>query len=398
MKILVINTGSSSIKYQLFDMPSETALCSGLVEKIGESEGSITQKTAVEGQKYVENAVFDDHVSAMNRVAELLTDPEHGVIKETSEVDLVGHRVVHGGEEFAKTTFVTDEVKHTIDKLSGLAPLHNPPNLVGIDVAEKVFEKAKQVAVFDTAFHQTIPEVAYRYAIPEDMYQKYGIRVYGFHGTSHRYVTKQAAKFLNKSLDAVNLITIHLGNGASMAAIRNGQSIDTTLGLTPIGGLVMGTRSGDIDPGVIIYLAENCDMKVQDIKNMLNKESGIKGLTGDNDLRNVEERAAKGDRQAQLGLNIYAYRIKKYIGAYMAILGRVDALVFTAGVGENSDVIRSLALQGLQNFGIHLDEDKNGMGGGERDIATKDSPVRVLVIPTNEELEIARQAFNLIDD
>ena len=397
MKILVINTGSSSIKYQLFDMPDGTVLCAGLVEKIGEAEGVITQKSGPDQQKFIEHAFFADHVAAMNRVAEILTDSEQGVIANADEVELVGHRVVHGGEEFSKTTFVTGEVKEIIDKLSGLAPLHNPPNRIGIDVAEKVFNKAKQVAVFDTAFHQTIPEQAFRYAIPEDMYQKHGIRVYGFHGTSHRYVTKQSAAFLGKPLDDVNLITIHLGNGASMAAIRNGESVDTTLGLTPMDGLVMGTRSGDIDPGVIFYLAESLGMNVQDIKNMLNKESGMKGLAGDNDLRNIEERAENGDLTAQMALNIYAYRIKKYIGAYLAVLGSIDAIVFTAGVGENSTIIRALAVEGLENFGIKLDLVKNEARGGERDITAAAASVRILIIPTNEELEIARQAYHLVE-
>jgi acetate kinase len=398
MKILVINTGSSSIKYQLFAMPEGTVLCAGVVEKIGETGGRISQQPGPGRDKFVEKAYFPDHVAAMNRVAALLTDPVHGVIADAGEVELVGHRVVHGGEEFSATTLVTAEVKNIIDQLSGLAPLHNPPNRIGIEVAGKAFGKARQVAVFDTAFHQTLPAVAYRYAIPEEMYNKHGIRVYGFHGTSHRYVTRQSAKFLGKSLAEINLITIHLGNGASMAAIRHGKSVDTSLGLTPMDGLVMGTRSGDIDPGVIFYLAESLNMPVADIKNLLNKESGMKGLAGDNDLRNIEERAASGDKTAQLALNIYAYRIKKYIGAYLAVLGRLDAVVFTAGVGENSTTVRALAVSGLEHFGIKLDIGKNEERGAERDIAAGDSPVRILVIPTNEELEIARQAFNLVSN
>ena len=397
MKILVINTGSSSIKYQLFDMPAGIILCSGLVERIGEGEGRISQRKAGEEQVFTENRSFANHIEAMNVVAELITDPKYGAIKQTDEIDVVGHRVVHGGEKFAKTTFVDEDVKKILLDLSGLAPLHNPPNLVGIEVAENVFMSAKQVAVFDTAFHQTIPEEAFRYAIPEQMYQDHGIRVYGFHGTSHRYVTKQAARFLGKPLEDVNLITIHLGNGASIAAIRNGQSVDTSLGLTPMSGLVMGTRSGDIDPGVIFYMAESLKLTVREIKDILNKESGIKGLTGNNDLRNVQQRAENGDKQAQLGLKIYAYRIKKYIGSYMAVLGRVDALVFTAGVGENSALIRSLSVEGLKPFGIQIDHDLNAKGGGERDISSTNSAIRILVIPTNEELEIARQANNLME-
>jgi acetate kinase len=396
MKVLVINTGSSSIKYQLFDMPLGTVLCSGLVEKIGEGQGKITQKTEGGKKKYVEKLNLPDHTAGMNRVAALLTDAVTGVIKNTDEVEVVGHRVVHGGETFSKTTFITDDVKNTIDELSSLAPLHNPPNKVGIDVAEKVFSKADQVAVFDTAFHQTLPEKAFRYAIPNKLYKEEGIRVYGFHGTSHRYVTKETAKFLAKPLEAVNLITIHLGNGASMAAIKDGQSVDTSLGLTPMDGLVMGTRSGDIDPGVIFYLAERLSMSVADIKHTLNSESGMKGLTGDNDLRNIEERAAQGDYEAVLALEIYAYRIKKYIGAYLAVLGNIDALVFTAGIGENSPLVRQLSTAGLEAFGIVLDDEKNDTKGVLCDVSTEDSAIRILVVPTNEELEIARQAFVLV--
>ena len=396
MKVLVINTGSSSIKYQLFEMPAGKVLCSGLVEKIGETSGKITQKKDGGNTKHVEELVLKDHSAGMKRVAELLTDKKYGVIEDTAEVELVGHRVVHGGEAFSKTTFIDDAVMKTIDKLSGLAPLHNPPNRVGIEVAKKVFSNARQVAVFDTAFHQTIPEKAYRYAIPEELYREHGVRLYGFHGTSHRYVTKQAAQFLEKPLSEVNLITIHLGNGASMAAIRNGQSVDTSLGMTPMDGLVMGTRSGSIDPGVIFYLSETVGLSVGEIKRILNSESGVKGLAGDNDMRNIEDRAESGDKSAMLALEIYAYRIKKFIGAYMAVLGRVDALVFTAGIGENSPLIRRMSLEGLDSMGIDVDLDANDFKGKKRDISSSDSKVRVLVIPTDEELEIAQQAFNLV--
>jgi acetate kinase len=306
MKTLVINTGSSSIKYQLFHMPEGDVLCAGLIEKIGEDIGHISHKKFANNESDVLNEEHSilNHQAGMKKLAMLLTDEVYGVLSNADEVELVGHRVVHGGEEFAKTTIITKEVKQTIDKLAPLAPLHNPPNLIGIRMAEKVFTKAKQVAVFDTAFHQSIPEMAFRYAIPNKLYTEHGIRVYGFHGTSHRYITKQAAKLLNKPPDSTNIISIHLGNGASMAAIKDGQSIDTTLGMTPLPGLVMGTRSGDIDPAIIFYLNEQVGLPVSEIKNILNKDSGMKGLTGNNDLRKITEDAKEGNKEAQLALEI----------------------------------------------------------------------------------------------
>jgi acetate kinase len=318
------------------------------------------------------------------------------ILSSIDELDAVGHRVVHGGEEFSQTTRITGDVKKTLDKLSDLAPLHNPPNLVGIRMAEKVFINATQVAVFDTAFHQSIPEHAYRYAIPEKLYTEHGIRVYGFHGTSHRYVTKEAAKMLNKPLEKTNLISIHLGNGASMAAIKNGKSIDTTLGMTPLPGLVMGTRSGDIDPAIIFFLHEKVGLPISEVKNILNKDSGMKGLTSHNDLRQITEDAENGDKAAQLALGIYTYRIKKYIGAYIAAIGKIDAIIFTAGVGENSAKVREMSVAGLEHLGIVLHKKRNNSGSGARDVASKDSEVSILVIPTDEELEIANQAYKLM--
>ena len=397
MKTLVINTGSSSIKYQLFHMPEGEVLCAGLIEKIGEERGHIKHKKVTNGreEEFNEELSIPNHQAGMEKLAELITDSEFGVLENTDEVELVGHRVVHGGEAFAKTSIITEEVKQTIEELSNLAPLHNPPNLTGIQMAEKVFMKALQIAVFDTAFHQTIPEQAYRYAIPNKLYSENGIRVYGFHGTSHRYITKQTAKILNKPLESTNIISIHLGNGASMAAVKNGQSIDTSLGMTPLPGLVMGTRSGDIDPAIIFYLNEELGMPLKEIKNMLNKESGMKGLTGNNDLRQITEDAENGNKEAQLALKIYTYRIKKYIGSYLAIIGNVDAIVFTAGVGENSAIIREMSLAGLEHLGIVLDGSKNTTGTGTRSIATDNSAIDIYVIPTNEELEIANQAYAL---
>ncbi len=399
MKTLVINTGSSSIKYQLFAMPAGTVLCSGLIERIGEEQGHIRhiRFAGREALEYNNQAPILNHQAGMQQLAGLLTDAEFGVLAGASEVELAGHRVVHGGEHFARTTIITAGVKKTIENLASLAPLHNPPNLTGIRMAEKVFTRATQVAVFDTAFHQTLPEHAYRYAIANKFYHEHGIRVYGFHGTSHRYVAKEAAALLNKPLAECNLISIHLGNGASMAAIKNGQSIDTYLGLTPLPGLVMGTRSGDIDPAIIFYLHEHLGLPVNEIKNLLNKESGMKGLTGHNDLRQIAANADQGDKEAQLALAIYTYRIKKYIGAYMAAIGPVDALIFTAGVGENSALVREMAVTGLEHLGIVVDKKRNQAVTGQGDIAGRGSALRILVIPTNEELEIARQAYALVN-
>lgn len=398
MKVLVINTGSSSIKYQLFEMPEGKVLCTGLVERLGESVGKITHKQ-LSGDKenvFREEKPIADHSSGMQLIAALLVDETYGVLKDASEVGLVGHRVVHGGEDFSSTTQITEAVKSKVKELEPLAPLHNPPNLIGIEVAEGIFPNATQVGVFDTAFHQSMPEHAYRYAIPKDLYEEHGIRVYGFHGTSHRYITKRAAKLLNKPLDEVNLITVHLGNGASMAAVKNGKSIDTTLGLTPLPGLVMGTRSGDIDPGVLFYLNETLGYTLSEIKNILNKESGLKGLSGDNDMRGITERAERGDKDAKLALGVYTYRIKKYIGAYLAAIGGADALVFTAGVGENSPIVRAMSVEGLESLGIELDKTINQERGGERKISKSNSPIDIWVIPTNEELEIANQSYELM--
>jgi acetate kinase len=401
MKTLVINTGSSSIKYQLLSMPEGSVLCSGLLERIGEKKGRIIHKT-VEGEnekEYIFDEFIPDHEFGMKEVASLLSDDKIGVIKDVQEVELVGHRIVHGGDRFHTITLINDKVKEAILELSNLAPLHNPANLVGINTAEKVFPHATQVGVFDTAFHQSIPETAFRYALPEKFYKENAIRAYGFHGTSHRYVSRIAAEFLNKKPEDTSLITLHLGNGASVCAVKNGKSIDTSLGMTTITGLVMGTRIGDIDPGVLIYMQEILGLKYEDVKRILTKESGLLGLCGDNDLRNIVARYEGGDEQAILALSIYAYRIKKYIGAYIAAIGKVDAIVFTAGVGENSSLIRDLATRGLEHMGIAVDPLINERKSKERrDISTMDSTIKTLVIPTNEEYEIARQAYALVNE
>jgi acetate kinase len=399
MKTLVINTGSSSIKYQFFLMPEGKVLCSGLIEKIGEDEGHVRHKKLTEPViEFNEQTPILNHQNGMEKVARLLTNEEYGVIENTDEVELVGHRVVHGGEEFSSTIVITNTVKKALDKLADLAPLHNPANLVGIRMSEKVFTKAKQIAVFDTSYHQSIPEHAFRYAIPNKFYIENGIRAYGFHGTSHKYVAEEAAKMLKKPIEECNLISIHLGNGASITAIKNGKSIDTSLGFTTVPGLVMGTRSGDIDPGVIFYLNEQVGLPISEIKNILHKESGMKGLTGNNDLRQVCEDAENGNKDAQLGLEIYAYRVKKYIGSYMAAIGKVDALIFTAGVGENSPKIREMSVANLEHLGIELHKKRNLSGADARDISTKDSKVKIFIIPTNEELEIANQACALMSN
>jgi len=398
MKTLVINTGSSSIKYQFIDMPSGLVLCAGLVERIGEGTGIITHRKIIDEE--ITDAVFKEeipnHEFGMKRVASLLTDTDYGVITDTSVVKLVGHRVVLGGEKFKTTSVITSEVKKTIDTLSVIAPLHNPPNLIGIQGAEQIFPNALQVAVFDTSFHHTLPDYAFRYALPEYFYTKHGVRAYGFHGTSHQYVTGRAAKMLNKPVNEVNLITIHLGNGASITAVKKGESVDTSLGMTPTSGLIMGTRVGDIDPGVLIYMGESLGIDIQEIKRIINKESGLKGLAGNNDLRTIQEQYLEGDPKAELALKIYAYRIKKFIGSYIAVLGNVDAIVFTAGVGENSDIIRRMATDDLSHLGIDLSEELNtSKSKEERDISSDLASIRTLVIPTNEEFEIARQAYEV---
>ena len=395
MKTLVINTGSSSIKFALYQMPEGTELAVGLVEQIGEKEGSIKIETPTTNQQ--ESLTIANHQDGLKLVSEWLMNPKFNLIKDANEVSSIGHRVVHGGESFQKTTIIDTAVKAKIKELFGLAPLHNPPNYEGIEVAEHVFKEAKQVAVFDTAFHHTLPPKAYHYAIPQYLYDDYGIRVYGFHGTSHRYVARASAEHLNIEPAKANLITIHLGNGASMTAVKNGKSIDTTLGMTPLTGLVMGTRVGDLDPGIIFYLEEEKGYSISKVKNLLNKESGMKGLAGDNDLRAVTERAANGDASAQLAMEVYTYRIKKYIGAYIAAIGPIDAIVFTAGVGENSSMVREMVCTEMQHLGIEISiEENNTRKKGIRTINTPDSRVKILITPTNEEYEIARQTYELL--
>ncbi|TGE29009.1 acetate/propionate family kinase [Hymenobacter metallicola] len=401
MNIFVVNSGSSSIKYQLFRWPTEQPVCTGLVERIGQEQATITHKV-FDGQQPAADATeqkrtlpLADHEAGLREVVRLLTEGEGRVIQNPADIDVVGHRVVHGGEAFAATTLITGEVKAEIRRLFALAPLHNPANSLGIEVAERLFPQARQVAVFDTAFHQTLPEHAFRYALPEALYTEQRIRKYGFHGTSHQYVAAQAAAYLHNP-DA-RLITIHLGNGCSMAAVRGGRALDTTMGFGPLAGLVMGTRSGDLDPSVLLHLLGPLGYSAEQVSTLLNKESGMLGLTGFSDMRDIGRALAAGDTRAELAYMLYAYRIRQYIGAYTAVLGGLDAIVFTAGVGENDVLVRSRVCQDMDFFGLQLDEELNQQRRpGLRDVSGPDSRARILIIPTNEELEIARQCAELL--
>jgi acetate kinase len=397
MNVFVINSGSSSIKYQLIRMPEAIVVCSGLVDRIGLSGSTLHHKVYRDGEELIrkENLAIPDHASGLKAVSELLTDSTIGVIRDPKEIEVVGHRVVHGGESFSKTMVITQEVMEKIKKLFPLAPLHNPPNYLGIEVATAIFTHARQVAVFDTAFHQTMPPVAYRIAIPKEFYDRHGIRNYGFHGTSHKYVSQQAHDYLNKQ--ASRIITIHLGNGCSMSAVKNGVCIDTSMGFGPMNGLIMGTRTGDIDQSVIFHLVHQLGYSLNDVNSILNKKSGMLGLTGYSDMREVKAEYQKGNKDAVLAYEMYAYHIKKYIGAFAAVLNGLDALVFTAGVGENDSLTRSLASSQLEYLGIFLDEKKNQTGGKRiYEINSENSPVKILVVPTNEEMEIARQCTTLL--
>jgi acetate kinase len=399
MKILVINSGSSSIKYRLFDMTDKTVLASGVMEQIGEAESRLTHHTRNskdEMEEIVNSEPVADHQAGFQLIGTVLGGS--GALKDTRELSGICHRVVHGGEEFKEPTLIDENVMDTIRRLSPLAPLHNPANLLGIEVAMQSSPRVPQVAVFDTAFHQSIPVQAFRYAIPHDLYEAHQVRRYGFHGTSHHYVAKQAATLLDRPLNALNLITLHLGNGASAAAVKEGRSIDTSMGMTPLEGLIMGTRCGDIDPAIIFYLKRKTGLARDEVESILNHESGLKGICGVNDMRQIEELARSGNSQAQLAIEMVCYRIKKYIGAYYAVLGRLDALVFTAGIGEKSPLIRAGACRGLSHLGIEIDSEKNNPKSKKAfEIQTRGSTVKVLVIPTNEELEIAEQTVTCIE-
>lgn len=401
MKILVINTGSSSIKYQLFDMDHRKVLAIGVAEKIGEIKSLLTHKiTGKNGEDLVKvkEGRIAGHREGLSQILELLMDAQYGVIRDKSEISAVGHRVVHGGETFHSPTIINGEVMAAIKNNIPLAPLHNPSNLIGIEVARSIFSDSPQVAVFDTAFHQTLPPRAFLYALPYRLYKKDKVRRYGFHGTSHSYVANKAADYLGRPLGDLDLISVHLGNGASMAALKNGKCIDTTMGMTPLEGLVMGTRSGDVDPALPFFLADHLKMSLKEIDHLLNKESGLKGICGTNDMREVIEKKDAGETLAKTALEVYCYRIKKYIGAYFAALENLDALIFTGGIGENSPEIRRLSCQGLSRLGIEIDLEKNNKtGNGIKKINHSRGEVEILVIPTNEELQIAQETAGVID-
>ncbi len=393
MKILVINSGSSSIKFQLIGMPDEEVIASGVAERIGLDGSKIKYKS--EKGLFEKETEIVNHEAGLKMIASLLLDPDKGVIEDASGIQAVGHRVVHGGSSFSETVRIDEQVKDKIKELFGLAPLHNPHNFKGIEVAERIFPEAIQVAVFDTAFHQTIPEEAYRYAIPEEIYRNHQLRTYGFHGTSHKYVSEQASRFLQGK--AKKMITVHLGNGCSITAIEDGKSVEHSLGFGPMNGLIMGTRSGDIDQSVIFHMIDELGYTVEEVKGLLQEKSGMLGLTGFSDLREIEAAASRGDESCLLALNMNAYRVKKYIGAYAASMNGLDALVFTAGIGENSDLLRKLICSNMEFFGIELDQEKNKVRNNSiREIQAPGSKVSVLVVPTNEEIEIAKQSFHLL--
>ncbi len=393
MNILVINSGSSSIKFQIIKMPSEELICNGIVERIGQEDAVLKYKANTVNIQKTER--LNTHKEGLKKIVELLLHPENGVIQDTEDIEVVGHRVVHGGNSFSNTTLITTNVKKEIKKYAVLAPLHNPNNLEGILVSEALFPLAKQVAVFDTAFHQTIPEKAKKYAIPNTLYTEQSIQVYGFHGTSHKYVSEKAIDYLQ--LKKSKIISIHLGNGCSITAVLDGKSIDHSLGFAPSNGLIMGSRSGDIDHSIIFYLVNNLGHSLDKVNTLLTKESGMLGLTGYSDLRDIQKEAENGNPDCKLALDMNAYRIKKYIGAYSAAMNGLDAILFTAGIGENSSVIRKLICTDMDFFGIVLDKAKNEQKSNTlKEINTATSKVKILVIPTNEELEIAKQAFGLL--
>ena len=395
MNVLVINCGSSSLKFQLINSDSEAVLAKGLCERIG-IDGRLTYQPAG-GEKAVTDKAMPTHTEAIQYVIDALTDAQTGVVKSLDEINAVGHRVVHGGENFSKSVVVTEEVKKAIEECNDLAPLHNPANLIGIAACESLMPGTPQVVVFDTAFHQTMPEKAYMYGLPYEYYDKYKVRRYGFHGTSHSFVSKRVAEFLGKPYDATKTIVCHLGNGSSICAVMNGRSVDTSMGLTPLEGLVMGTRSGDIDPAIMEFIAKKENLDIAGIMNVLNKKSGVEGLSGvSSDFRDLDAAAKEGNARAALALEVFAYKVAKYVGSYAAAMNGVDNIVFTAGIGENDGAMRVKICGYLEFLGIKIDEEANGKRGEEIIISTPDSKVTVLVIPTNEELAIARETVALL--
>ncbi len=395
MKILVINCGSSSLKYQLIDMQNEEVIAKGLAERIG-IEGSVLKHQPKGSDKITIERSMPTHKEALQTLVDALTDSSYGVIKDMSEISAVGHRVVHAGEKFAYSVMLNDDVMNALKECIEIAPLHNPPNIMGIEACRQIMPDVPMVGVFDTAFHQTMPKEAYIYAIPYEFYEKYKIRRYGFHGTSHKYVSERAAEMLGKPVDQLKIITCHLGNGASIAAVKHGKSVETSMGFTPLEGLAMGTRSGDIDPAIVKYISDKENVSVAEVDQILNKKSGVLGISGvSSDFRDIEEAAEKGNERAKLALDVFVHKVKKYIGAYTAVMNGVDAIVFTAGLGENSAETRSAICKDMCFLGIEIDEEKNNVRGKETDISKAGSKVKVLLIPTNEELMIARDTKKL---
>ena len=396
MNVLVINCGSSSLKFQLINSDSEEVLAKGLCERIG-IDGRLTYQPEG-GEKVTEDKAMPTHTEAIQFVIDALTDADRGVVKSLSEIGAVGHRVVHGGEKFASSAVITEEMIKAVEECNDLAPLHNPANLIGIRACQKLMPGTPMVAVFDTAFHQTMPEKAYMYGLPYEYYEKYKVRRYGFHGTSHSFVSKRTAELLDKPYDEVKTIVCHLGNGASICAVENGKSVDTSMGLTPLEGLVMGTRSGDIDPAILEFIAKKEDLDIDGLMTMLNKKSGVYGLSNNlsSDFRDLTAGAADGNKPAQIALDVFCYRVAKYVGSYVATMNGVDAIAFTAGIGENVCIVREKVCAYLGYLGVELDKEANAVRGEEITISTPDSKVKVMVVPTNEELAIARETVALV--
>lgn len=395
MKVLVVNCGSSSLKYQVFDMVDESVLAKGLVERIG-LEGAVLTHQLGEGDKMVMQTKIKNHSVAIKMVLDALVHPEMGVVKELKDIAAVGHRVVHGAEKFSESVRITPEVMEALEECSIMAPLHNPPNILGIDACELLMPNTPQVAVFDTAFHQTMPKKAFIYGLPYEVYEEYHVRRYGFHGTSHKYVTAKVAETMGKDIKDLKIISCHLGNGASLAAVKNGKCVDTSMGLTPLEGLVMGTRCGDVDPAIMPFLMKKMDLDADGIDALANKKSGVLGISGvSSDFRDLENEAAKGNERAQLALDVFAYRVQKYIGAYAAAMNGVDVIVFTAGCGENSVSMRADICDGVEYLGTKVCPERNNVRGKIREFSTDDSKVKLFVIPTNEELMIARDTMQL---
>ena len=396
MKILVLNCGSSSIKYQLFDMETKTVLAKGGIEKIG-LEGSFLKLTLPDGEKVTLTKDIPEHTTGVRFIFSVLTGEEYGVVKSISEIDAVGHRMVHGGEKFSKSVLLNDEVMETFIACTDLAPLHNPANIKGVNAVKDIAPDMPQVGVFDTSFHQTLPDYAYMYAVPYELYENYGVRRYGFHGTSHRYISKRVCEFLGVNPEEQKVITCHIGNGGSIAAVKNGKCVDTTMGLTPLEGLMMGTRSGDIDPGAISFIMDKLQLDSKGLSDLLNKKSGVLGVSGvSSDMREVDAAEKEGNYRAKLANTMYYYRIKKYIGAYAAAMGGVDIIVFAGGVGENQIHCRAAVLEGLEFLGIELDEERNNIRGEEALLSSDASKVKVVLIPTDEELMIASDTYEII--